>query len=332
MDTSAVPPSVADLSAWKSQARAGTAPADAVLRKEYAADQVKAEGDGSYLWTISTGSVDRDNDTIKVAGWHTDNFLKAGGPVLYAHNYSGLPVGKSPWVRAQGGALKARVQFAPEHVYAFAETVRRLVDFGAIRSSSVGFRPMPEKASWNETRGGVDFEEQDLLEFSIVPVPANPEALLDTAKGIAAAKKAGMDVAPIRSELMRALEAAEGTPGLYVPQSEWQKAIAVMSEPRVFTLGDFASEFTKRGRTLSAANENRIRTAADAASAIGAALDEVLAQVAQEEPEPKTALYVMPSKPKYSITVNPEAVKAAVRAAVSDSVQGAMSVARGRID
>lgn len=330
MDTSAVPPSVADLSAWKSQARAGTAPADAVLRKEYAADQVKADGDGSYLWTISTGSVDRDNDTIKVGGWNTDNFLKAGGPVLWAHNYAGLPIGKAPWVKAQGGALKARVHFAPEHVYAFAETVRRLVDFGAVKSGSVGFRA--DKAEWNEKRGGVDFEEQELLEFSIVPVPANPDALLDTAKGIAAAKKAGMDVAPIRAELLRALEAAEGTPGLYVPQSEWQKAITVMSEPRVFVPGDFVAEFTKRGRTLSAANESRIRGAADAASAIGAALDEVLAQVAQEEPEPKTALYVMPSKPKYSITVNPEAVKAAVRAAVSDSVQGAMSVARGRID
>ena len=29
----------------------------------------------------------------------------------------------------------------------------------------------------NRTRGGVDFESQELLEFSIVPVPANAEAL-----------------------------------------------------------------------------------------------------------------------------------------------------------
>lgn len=321
------PPS--SLAAWKAAARRGEATPEGTLRKVYAADSIKAEGERTYAWTISTGSVDRDRDTIAADGWRVDNFLKAGGPVLWAHQSRDLPIGKAVWVKAQAGVLKARVEFAPADVYPFAETVRRLVDFGALKATSVGFLPDFEKAAWNEQRGGYDFKGQELLEFSIVPVPANPDALMD-------AKDAGIDLAPLKSWAEGVMDGME--PGLWLPKAAALRALDIIGAPKVagFDPGPFLAEFQKRGRTLSAANEERIRGAADAATAIGAALDEVLAQVVAPEPDPEKApepfILVMPDPPVPTFLVNPKDVVAATKAAVSETVRAVVNTARGRLD
>jgi len=36
------------------------------------------------------------------------------------------------------------------------------------------------KWNYNESRGGIDFQEQELLEFSVCPIPAHPEALVES--------------------------------------------------------------------------------------------------------------------------------------------------------
>jgi HK97 family phage prohead protease len=199
--------------------RKGDALGDATVRKVFIPDSVKAEGeDGerTYTFTISTGAVDRERDVIAIDGWQTENFLKAGGPVLWAHDSFGLPIGRAPWVKVQGGALKARVEFAPASANPLAEQVRQLVEFGAIRAASVGFRPLPGRAAWNEERNGIDFLEQELLEFSIVPVPANPEALLD-------AKAAGIEFELVRVWAEKFLDSLE--PGLWLPKDAAQRAL-----------------------------------------------------------------------------------------------------------
>src|SRR4029079_1126611 len=91
---------------------------------------------------------------------------------LWAHDYSQLPLAKAIDIRIERGALVADAEFADHD---FANTVLRVVDRGIVRATSVGFKP--EKAIRNDQRGGTDFIEQELLEFSIVPVPANPEAV-----------------------------------------------------------------------------------------------------------------------------------------------------------
>lgn len=333
-------PAALDLAAWKAAARSGSEPADAILHKSYSADSVKAEGDRTYTWTISTASVDRDGDTIQVAGWQTDSFLRAGGPVLWAHNYSGLPIGKSPWVRAQGAALKARVEFAPAEVYPFAETVRQLVEFGAIKSTSVGFRPVPGKAVWNEERGGYDFKGQELLEFSLVPVPSNPEALID-------AKSAGIDLRPLKAWASDVLDGME--PGLWVPKGQVLDAFKALSAPRVvvpaFEVEPFVAlaqeACTKRGRVLSTANEAAIRTAHDGITAAQATLSGVLAQMPidppEEEPAPEPykaapVLMLAPSTAPQKFLVSPADVTAVVAAAVQEQVRAEVNRARGRLD
>ena len=56
-----------------------------------------------------------------------------------------------------------------------ANTVLQMIDGGFLRATSVGFRPL--RFERNAQRGGNDFKEQELLEFSVVPVGANPQAV-----------------------------------------------------------------------------------------------------------------------------------------------------------
>lgn len=317
---------------YGAEVRAGGQPADVLLLKQYVADQIKAAGERKYSWTISTGVVDRDRDTLKVEGWRLDAYRK-NPVVLWAHSHRDLPLGKAEWVAAEASALKARMEFAPAEANPMAEMVRALVDFGALRATSVRFRPL--KSNWNDERGGMDFEEHELLEFSIVPVPANPEALLD-------AKAAGIAVAPLRKWAESVLDAAE--PGMWVPRDEALKAFKALAEPRVVVPAAYDPEpvvaavgvaLQKRGRVLSAENETRVRAARDAGEAVRVALDEVLAGLTPDEPAPAKAegsrLAVRLVEPP-GMPVDRKDVAAAVAAAVEEAASAAVRRAMGRLD
>lgn len=210
----------ATLEALRARLKSGEDPGDTVLRKQYTADQIKAEGDRTFTFTISTGAVDRQRDTVAVNGWDFSNFLKGGpGPVLWAHSFHDLPIGKAPFVKVQGSAVKARVEFAPAEANPLAESVRQLIEFGALKAASVGFRS--KKSAFNEDRGGIDFLEQELLEFSIVPVPANPDALVE-------AREAGIDSVPVVEWAEKVLEAHE--PGVWVPKRGLVEAMRVEAD------------------------------------------------------------------------------------------------------
>jgi HK97 family phage prohead protease len=138
-------------------------------------------------FTISTADVDREQDTIAIAGWDLTNF-KRNPVVLWGHDASRLPIGRAFDVSIEGGALKASIEFIPADTPeggAFAESVYRLARAGFIAATSVGFRPLKWDYTRDAARGaddwfpGIDFEEQELVELSVVTVPANPEALMD---------------------------------------------------------------------------------------------------------------------------------------------------------
>jgi HK97 family phage prohead protease len=158
------------------------------IRKQIIAAPDTIETDKRALrFTISTGSVDRERDTIAIAGWDLANF-KNNPVVLWGHDASRLPIGRAFDVTIEGGALKASVEFIPDDTPEggqFAEAVYRLARGGFIAATSVGFRPLKWDYSADKDRGaddwfpGIDFAEQELVELSIVTVPANPEALVD---------------------------------------------------------------------------------------------------------------------------------------------------------
>ncbi len=182
-------------------------------------------------FSISTETEDRMRDTISVEGWRLENFMKGGpGPVLWAHQSHELPVGKALRVftdEADGTKrLKSLAQFPSKEQYPFGNTVFQLLLGSYLKASSVGFAPV--LWAFNEERGGFDFLEQELLEWSIVPVPANAEALVD-------AKSKGIDIAPLREWAIRTLDEIEGGPIQIVKREGVERALKIIEgDPDTF--------------------------------------------------------------------------------------------------
>ena len=139
-------------------------------------------------FVISTPALDRDNDVIDQSGWDLDHY-SMNPVVLWAHDYSKPPVGKSLKVWVKGKKLLSRDRFTPQEINPFGHMVYQMIKGGFLKATSVGFRP--RKYVYNDEHGGYDFAEQELMEHSVVPVPSNPEALM-------AASAQGIDLAPMK--------------------------------------------------------------------------------------------------------------------------------------
>jgi len=138
--------------------------------------EVKKLGDRQYEFTASTETQDRDGEVIDAAGWDLKNFKK-NPVIMYAHDYSSLPIGKASKVWVHSGKLKNNVEFPPEGTYEFADIVERLVSEGFLKTESVGFIPRKWEDGDGEKAPRRKYTQQELLEISIVPVPSNPDAL-----------------------------------------------------------------------------------------------------------------------------------------------------------
>jgi len=198
------------------------------IRKQFILDEVKqAEGEDLTLqFTISTGVVDRDQDTINPEGWKLDNYMK-NPVVLWAHDYRFLPVASSPATWVENAKLKSRAKFTPRDLYPFGYMVYQFYREGYLRATSVGFNPT--KWSFSEDRKwGVDFIEQELLEYSCVPVPANPEALVE-----AAAK--GIDTAPLKEWAERVLDEWYQDSGIWLPRKQVERVFSLL-EPKTISI------------------------------------------------------------------------------------------------
>lgn len=126
---------------------------------------------GTFKVVISTSDVDRQGDSVTQSGWDL-NFYKSNPVVLWAHDYEALPIGICTKIEIDGNRLVAEGKFAPMEANPFAQQIRRLYELGMVNTTSVGFIPK----EYDPNRQGV-IMKQELLEFSFVPVPANPYAL-----------------------------------------------------------------------------------------------------------------------------------------------------------
>lgn len=164
---------------------------DSRVRASFDTEVKVGEGDSrTLMFAISSASVDRMGDTIAVDGWKLESYRK-NPVVLWAHDASLLPIAKAPKVWIEGDKLKADAEFTPKGMARFNDTVFDMYKGGFLSATSVGF--MPLKYAFTDDpkrRFGIDFLEQELLEFSAVPVPANSEALIE-------GRSAGIDIVPV---------------------------------------------------------------------------------------------------------------------------------------
>jgi HK97 family phage prohead protease len=162
------------------------------------------------------------NDTIAAAGWDLTDF-QANPVALWAHDSCAPPIGGARNVAVEGDHLLGDIEFAPPETYAFADTIYRLVLGKFLRAVSVGFLPTRYAFVENdpECGFGIDFLEQSLLEISICPVPANPNALQE-------ARRQGIDMRPLVEWAERTLD-CDGKASL--PRAELERLRRAAKEP-----------------------------------------------------------------------------------------------------
>lgn len=130
------------------------------------------EDSGTFNVIVSTADTDRQGDSVDQNGWDL-TYFKSNPVVLWAHDYGSLPIGVCTSIEVKDGKLVAAGKFAPADANPFAQQVRRLYELGMVRATSVGF--IPKESDYS--REPVKILKAELLEFSFVPVPANPHAL-----------------------------------------------------------------------------------------------------------------------------------------------------------
>ncbi len=191
------------------------------IRKDFIPEEIKSldESNRTIRFRITTGSVDRDRDVISPLGWKLDNY-RANPIVLFSHDYSSLPVARTIDIQADNSGLSAVAEFAGAEIYPFADTVYRMVKAGFLNATSVGFRPIAW--TFNEDRKGVDFSETELLEFSVVAVPANAQCLVE-------ARSAGIDLTPLLAWAEEKLDTWKKEDGLYVPKGQVEAVFRILS-------------------------------------------------------------------------------------------------------
>lgn len=135
--------------------------------------------EGLYPWIMSTEDVDRMGDVVEQT-WRLDSY-KSNPVILWAHNHSIPAIGYAVEIGVDK-ALSGRIKFNPPEVDQFGASIAARIDHGTIRAGSVGFipgviEPIEEGKNGKTYIVGWRLSDNELLEFSICNVPANPMAL-----------------------------------------------------------------------------------------------------------------------------------------------------------
>ena len=139
------------------------------------------EKESTLTALITTSARDRMDESINPKGVDLKNFQK-NPVVLWAHNYDLPPIGKALWTKRSKEGIISKVKFANTD---FAKEVFGLFKDGFMNAFSVGFIPKETEDGDGKSTPSRTFTKAELLEFSAVPVPANPEALaLAMKKGV----------------------------------------------------------------------------------------------------------------------------------------------------
>ena len=158
--------------------RLGTIKGKEVLGFDLQGCECKSVADDELVMIGSTADQDRDQEVIKPEAWDLKNYKK-NPVILPAHDYRQPAIAKATAVKVKDGKLEFKIKFPPEGVNPVADVYRKLYKGGFMNASSVGFIPV----KW-ETGDGVKnpyrtYTDVELLELSLVSVPANPSALTE---------------------------------------------------------------------------------------------------------------------------------------------------------
>lgn len=136
----------------------------------------------------SDQSIDRDGDRMMATGWDIKNYKK-NPVVLFGHDQRAEAVArtKKVWVDHDKNQLLFDIEFPEAEISSKGDSLYKLYKNGFMFATSVSFSPNYDKIEYPKKKEGSKlsriFHEQELLEISLVSVPANARALL-TSKSI----------------------------------------------------------------------------------------------------------------------------------------------------
>jgi hypothetical protein len=140
--------------------------------------QLRKSAEGQDEICITTPNYDRGNDRVFPMGALLDNYQK-NPIVMWLHDYrgetpaAGIPVAKCPYLKCtEEGIIAGPPQFLEGDP--FADRVKNAWNKGFIKTASIGFAPIESES--NE-KGGTDYKKWEMLEWSLVPIPMNAEAM-----------------------------------------------------------------------------------------------------------------------------------------------------------
>jgi HK97 family phage major capsid protein/HK97 family phage prohead protease len=131
-------------------------------------------------YVLSDETIDRMGDVIQSDGWRLESFKR--NPIALFNHRADFIIGSWKNLRVEDGVLRGHLKLAPEGTSPRIDEIRKLVDAGILKATSVGFKPLKYEALNKDSVppnpfGGLRFLEQELVETSLVSVPANPNAL-----------------------------------------------------------------------------------------------------------------------------------------------------------
>lgn len=157
-------------------------------------DPSRPSADRSFDFVCSTPTADGYGRVV-VQDWDLSRYEK-NPVVLWNHGDGGsffgagdvdatLPIGFASNVRVEGGELRATISIVTAEANPIAEKVYQGLRQGSISAVSVGWTA--GDATYDKESGALLLSKNELLEISIVAIPANPDAVKAAALDAAAA-------------------------------------------------------------------------------------------------------------------------------------------------
>ena len=145
----------------------------------------QAEDGSAHRMVIAANELSRNGDDLNLRGISFKNYRK-NPVVLWAHDsYQGIPIAKTLKIgHDDQGRIEADFEFNAADE--FAARVENAWNGGFIRSASMRYLPTKVVEVRNE-EGKVErlrVEEAELLEWSLVPVPADPDSVRAAARAL----------------------------------------------------------------------------------------------------------------------------------------------------
>lgn len=184
------------------------------IKSDHSEDEDKRQ----FSAIITDDSVDRDREVLLPSGMNKKDFVK-NGIILFNHDPN-QPVGTTLALRRSGNAWKATGMIA-EGVQ-LAEDVWKLIKQGVLKGVSVGFQVEERRAPTAEDKKkfGKTVEsvisKWKLLEFSIVSIGSNQNALITAAKKLNIDPKAFIseEIVSEEGEVEEKIEVIDGVKGI----------------------------------------------------------------------------------------------------------------------